>query len=86
MAKKVVSPLPLHVVQQINVTIDSATQAIAVISALSDRLLIVTDATTGMEEFAHRIDFGLNRIGTTTACKLHDDLQALKACLNQRNV
>ena len=90
MAKsKVVSPLPPHVVQAIRQTIHSASQAIAVISALGDRLMIVTDSSSDPDEYAHSIDWGLDRLGNSTGIKLHEDLHALKACLKshlERNV
>jgi len=83
MAKqKVVSPLPLHVVQSIHQTIHSASKAIAVIESLGDRLLIGTDAQDdGQMEYAHRIDWGLRTLGNNTAVELHEKLHALRACL-----
>lgn len=74
--------LPLHVVQEINATIRSAKEAIGAIYALGDRLLQVAP---GEEvEYAHSIDWGLQTLSNHAAVKLHDDLQNLEACIDER--
>jgi hypothetical protein len=84
MAKQKVVAVPLHVVQEIETTIRSARQAIGAINALGDRLMTV--APGDQNEYAHSIDWGLRTLANHAACKLHDDLENLKATIQERKL
>jgi hypothetical protein len=84
MAKQKVVAVPLHVVQEIETTIRSARQAIGAINALGDRLMTVAHGE--QNEYAHSIDWGLRTLANTAACKLHDDLENLKATIQERKI
>jgi hypothetical protein len=84
MAKQKVVAVPLHVVQEIHTTIRSAKEAIGALHALGDRLLQV--APGEQDEYAHSIDWGLRTLANHAACKLHDDLENLKATIQERKL